>query len=93
MSPITHSNFKRATKDFVAYQIVLKSHFGRLQAVTTTQPYQHLTTPQIIQAILRRHGIPAHLMSFRLRRQYPVHAWRFQYQMTDLAYVQMLMQK
>ncbi|WP_413185571.1 type VI secretion system Vgr family protein [Paraburkholderia sacchari] len=83
----------KTTKDFVAHEIVLKSHFGRLAAVTTTQPYQHLTTPQIIAAILRRHGIPDHLVAFRLRRQYPVHAWRFQYGMNDLAYVQMLCQK
>ncbi|WP_083654891.1 type VI secretion system tip protein VgrG [Burkholderia sp. SRS-W-2-2016] len=83
----------QTTKDFVAYEIVLKSHFGRLEAVTNTRPYQHQTTPQIIQAILRRHGIPDHLIALRLRRPYPVHAWRFQYQMNDLAYVQMLMQK
>ncbi|MEM5310145.1 type VI secretion system tip protein VgrG [Paraburkholderia sp. JHI869] len=83
----------QTTQHFVAYEIVLKSHFGRLAAVTNTQPYQHLTTPQIIAAILRRHGIPDHLIAFRLRRQFPVHAWRFQYGMTDLAYVQMLCQK
>ncbi|WP_429473319.1 type VI secretion system Vgr family protein [Paraburkholderia sp. WSM4175] len=83
----------QTAKDFTKYAITLRSHFGRLAAVTTTQPYQHLTTPQIIQAVLGRHGIPAHLMAVRLRRQYPVHAWRFQYQVNDLAYVQMLMQK
>jgi type VI secretion system secreted protein VgrG len=83
----------QTTKDYVRYEIVLKSHFGRLQAVTNTQVYQHLTTPQIIETILRRHGIKGHQLSFRLRGQYPVHPWRFQHQMTDLAYVQMLMQK
>ncbi|WP_429473386.1 type VI secretion system Vgr family protein [Paraburkholderia sp. WSM4175] len=83
----------QTTKDFTKYAITLRSHFGRLAAVTTTHPYQHLTTPQIIQAILRRHGIPDHLVAFRLRRQYPVHLWRFQYQVNDLAYVQTLMQK
>ena len=83
----------QTTKDYVRYEIVLKSHFGRLQAVTNTQVYQHLTTPQIIETILRRHGIKGHQLSLRLRGQYPVHPWRFQHQMTDLAYVQMLMQK
>jgi type VI secretion system secreted protein VgrG len=83
----------QTTKDYVRYEIVLKSHFGRLQAVTNTQPYLHLTTPQIIQTILRRHGIHGHQMSFRLRRQYPVLAWRFQHQMTDFDYVHMLMEK
>jgi type VI secretion system secreted protein VgrG len=83
----------QTTKDFTRHRVVLKSHFGRLQAVTNSQPYQHLTTPQIIQTILRRHGIQEHQMLLRLRRQYPVHSWRYQYQMTDMAYVQMLMQK
>ncbi len=83
----------QTTKDYVRYEIVLKSHFGRLAAVTTTQTYQHVTVPQILMAVLRRHGLRDHQVSFRLRRQYPVHAWRFQHQMTDLAYVQMLMQK
>ncbi|QBQ97656.1 type VI secretion system Vgr family protein [Paraburkholderia pallida] len=81
------------THDFTKHQFVLKSHFGRLAAVTTTQTYQHQSAPDIIRAVLRRHGIPDHLISFRLRRKYPMHAWRFQHQMTDLAYVQMLMQK
>jgi type VI secretion system secreted protein VgrG len=83
----------QSTKDYMKYEVVLKSHFGRLQAVTNTEPYQHLTTPRIIEKVLRRHGIPDHLMAFRLRRQYPVHLWRFQYQMTDFDYVHMLMEK
>jgi type VI secretion system secreted protein VgrG len=83
----------QTTKDFTKYEIVLKSHFGRLQAVKNTQPYQHLTTPQIIQTIVRRHGIQDHQVSFRLRGRYPVHLWRFQHQMTDFDYVHMLMEK
>ncbi|CAD6526926.1 hypothetical protein LMG27952_01973 [Paraburkholderia hiiakae] len=81
------------TNDFTMHQFVLKSHFGRLAAVTTTEVYQHRTTPEIIMAVLRRHGIKDHQVSFQLRRQYPVHLWHFQHQTTDLAYVQMLMQK
>jgi type VI secretion system secreted protein VgrG len=81
------------TKDYVRYEIVLKSHFGRLQAVTNTEVYQHLTIPQIIQKILRRHGIQDHQVSFRLRGQYPVLLWRFQHQMTDFDYVHMLLEK
>jgi type VI secretion system secreted protein VgrG len=83
----------QTTEDFTEYEIVLKSHFGRLQRVTNTQTFQHLTTPQIIQQILRSHGIRDHLMSFRLRGQYPIRKWRFQHQMTDFDYVHMLMEK
>jgi type VI secretion system secreted protein VgrG len=83
----------KTTKDFTEYEFILKSHFARLQAVTNTQPYQHLTIPQIIQKILRRHGIPDHLVSFRLRGNYLKVLWRFQHQMTDFDYVHMLMEK
>lgn len=81
------------TKDYVKYRVVLKSHIGRLRGMTNSQTFQHLTTPQIIRKILLSHGIKDHQMAFRLRRQYPTHLWRFQHQMTDFNYIQMLMQK
>jgi type VI secretion system secreted protein VgrG len=83
----------QTTKDFRKYEIVLKSHIGRLAAVHNTQIYQHQTTPEIMAAILRRHGLREHQFSFRLRKQYPKHLFRFQYKIDDLAYLQMLMQK
>ncbi|KVT96156.1 type IV secretion protein Rhs [Burkholderia ubonensis] len=83
----------QTTHDFTKYEVVLKSHFARLEAVTTNRIYQHQTTPQIIEAVLRSHGLEGHQFAFRLRRQYPQHLFRFQYQLDDLSYVQMLMQK
>ncbi|TGR95129.1 type VI secretion system tip protein VgrG, partial [bacterium M00.F.Ca.ET.191.01.1.1] len=83
----------QTSRDCTRYEIVIKSHFGRLAATTNTQIYQHQTTPAIIAAVLRRHGLREHQFSFRLRRQYPKHLFRFQYRIDDLAYVQMLMQK
>ncbi|OYD65254.1 UNVERIFIED_ORG: type VI secretion system secreted protein VgrG [Burkholderia sp. CF145] len=83
----------KATKDFIRYEVIVRSHFARLDSVTTSQIYQHQTTPQIIEAVLRRHGLKGHQFAFRLRRAYPQHLFRFQYRMNDLAFVQMLMQK
>ncbi|GAB7534797.1 type VI secretion system Vgr family protein [Burkholderia sp. 3C] len=83
----------QTTKDFTKYEIVLKSHFARLAAVTTSRIYQHQTTPQIIEAVLRSHGLEGFQFAFRLRREYPKHLFRFQYKIDDLSYVQMLMQK
>jgi len=76
----------QTTKDFVKYEVVLKSHLARLQSVTNTQSFQHLTTPQILMKLLRNHDIPDHLISFRLRSEYKTHLWRLQHQMTDLDY-------
>ncbi|KVD57139.1 type IV secretion protein Rhs [Burkholderia ubonensis] len=83
----------QTTRDFTKYEIVLKSHFARLEAVTTSRIYQHQSTPQIIEAVLRSHGLEGHQFAFRLRRAYPQHLFRFQYKTDDLSYVQMLMQK
>ncbi|WP_321951039.1 type VI secretion system Vgr family protein [Paraburkholderia bannensis] len=83
----------QTTKDFTRCQVVLKSHFARLKAVTNTGTYQHQSTPDILAAIMRRHGLRDHQFRFRLRRQYPRHLFRMQYRMTDMAYAQMLMQK
>ncbi|SAL70813.1 Rhs element Vgr protein [Caballeronia peredens] len=83
----------KTTNDFVSYQIVLKSHLARLQGIRTTKIYQHQTIPQILEAILVRHGLKPHQYIFRLRGQYPQTLFRFQYAQDDLAYLQMLMQK
>ncbi|MBN3759470.1 type VI secretion system Vgr family protein [Burkholderia sp. Ac-20365] len=83
----------KTTKDFTAYEVVVKSHFARLGAVVTSQIYQHQTTPEIVEAVLRRHGLKGHQFVFRLRRTYPQHLFRFQYRMSDLDFVQMMMQK
>jgi len=83
----------QTTKDFTKVEIIVKSHLGRLSAVTNTQIYQHQTTPDIIATVMRRHGIKDHQMSFRLRKQYLKHLFHFQYKIDDLAYIQMLMQK
>ncbi|MGY4730166.1 type VI secretion system Vgr family protein [Burkholderia pyrrocinia] len=83
----------QTTHDFTKYEVVLKSHFARLAAVATSRVYQHQSTPQIIEAVLRSHGLEGHQFAFRLRREYPQHLFRFQYKIDDLSYVQMLMQK
>lgn len=83
----------QTTKDFVKYEVVLKSHLGRLAAVTNSQIYQHQSTPEILEALMGRHALRPEQYAFRLRRKYPTHLFRFQYRMTDLAYAQMLMQR
>ncbi|ANB77395.1 type IV secretion protein Rhs [Paraburkholderia phytofirmans OLGA172] len=90
---ITRFSKTKKTKDFSRYEIVVEAHLARLNMTRASRIYQHQTAPQIIEAILRRHGFEGHQFTFRLRRQYPQHAFRMQYQTADLAYVRMLMQK
>lgn len=83
----------RRSRDFIAYEIVLRPLVARLELTQASRIYQQKTAPQIIEAILRRHGLEGHQFAFRTRRQYPEHKFRLQYQMTDWDYVRLLMRQ
>lgn len=90
---ILHFSKTRQTHDFCGYEIVVEPLIARLRLTRASRIYQHKTAPQIIEAILRRHGLKGHQFAFRLRRKYPQHRFRFQYQMSDWAYLRLLMEQ
>ncbi|WP_175948453.1 type VI secretion system Vgr family protein [Burkholderia pyrrocinia] len=90
---ITRFSKTKTTKDFSSYRFVVEAHIARLNITRTSRIYQHQTGPQIIEAILRRHGFKGHQFVFRLRRQYPQHKFRFQYQIADWPYIHVLMEQ
>ncbi|WP_301288212.1 type VI secretion system Vgr family protein [Ralstonia chuxiongensis] len=91
---ITGFSKLKATADFTAYQIVVEAHVARLRIVRNTRIFQHKTGPEIIEAILRRHGFKGHQFRFKLRREtYRTHAFRFQYNCSDWDYIKILMQR
>ncbi len=84
--------FKRVkkTKDFFRYTIVIEPQITRLRLLHATRVFQHQSGPQIIESILLRDTFMDHQFDFRLRREYPVHAFRFQYQMSDYDYIRLI---
>nr|WP_174772082.1 type VI secretion system Vgr family protein [Paraburkholderia sp. SG-MS1] len=90
---ITRFSRTKTTKDFSGYRIVVEPHIARLRLTRASRIYQQQSGPQIIEAILRRHGFTGNQFVFRLRRQHPQYPFRFQYQISDLSYIQILMQK
>lgn len=90
---ITAFSRVKASADFTAYRIVVEAHIARLALARATRIYQRQTAPQIIEAILRRHGFKAHQFRFQLRREYITHPFRFQYQQSDLDYIRLLMEQ
>ncbi|WP_454757443.1 type VI secretion system Vgr family protein [Cupriavidus campinensis] len=90
---ITRFSKTAQTPDFHAYEMVVEPLVARLRLTRSTRIYQHQTAPEIIEAILRRHELVGHQFSFRLRRQYPQHAFRFQYQMSDWETIRLLMEQ
>ena len=90
---VTRFSKLKATADFSSYRIVVEAHIARLGLTPASRIYQHQSAPQIIDAILRRHGFKGHQFQFRLRREYPQHAFRFQHQMADWPYIRLLMEQ
>jgi type VI secretion system secreted protein VgrG len=90
---ITSFSRTKTTKDFTSYRIVVEAHIARLRLTRTSRIYQQQSAPQIIEAILRRHDFKGHQFSFKLRRKYPQHAFRFQYQIADWPYIHVLMEQ
>lgn len=89
---ITRFSHTKTTKDLGSYEIVIEPHIGCLTP-RTTQTYQNKSAPGIIESILRRNGLKGHHFRFTLRRQYPEHKFRFQYQLGDWNYINILMQQ
>jgi type VI secretion system secreted protein VgrG len=90
---ITRFSRTKTTRDFTGYRIVVEAHIARLRLTRASRIYQQQTAPQIIESILRRHGLTGNQFIFKLRRNYPQHPFRMQYQVSDLSYIQILMQK
>jgi type VI secretion system secreted protein VgrG len=86
------TQFKRIkkTKDFFRYTIVVASQMKRLSLLHRCRVYQHQSGPQIIESILLNDKFMDHQFEFKLRREYPVHDFRLQYQMSDLDYIRLL---
>jgi type VI secretion system secreted protein VgrG len=85
-------SFKRIkkTKDYYRYTIVVVSQMDRLDLLHRCRVFQHQSGPKIIESILLNDKFMDHQFVFRLRREYPVHAFRLQYQMSDLAYIRLI---
>ena len=81
---ITHFNQRKQTADFHSYEFVIEPLVARLRLTHASRVFQHQTAPQIIAAILRRHGFTGDNFKFRTRRQFPQHAFRLQYQQSAL---------
>ncbi len=83
----------RQTRDFCAYEMELRPKVALLTLTKASRVYQRKTAPQIIEAILRRHCLEGHQFAFKIRRQYPEHPFRLQYQMSDWDYIRLLMEQ
>jgi type VI secretion system secreted protein VgrG len=89
---VKHFTHTKTTQGISSYEIVIEAHIGCLNP-RTTRTYQHKNVQEIIEEILLRNELMGHQFVFKLRRVYPRHAFRFQYQTGDWRFIQILMQQ
>ncbi|HKT64158.1 MAG TPA: type VI secretion system tip protein VgrG [Burkholderia sp.] len=82
------------SRDERTYRIVIRQHFAVADGPSNCATYQNLASWEIIKEVLERYDL-RHLLrvEFKLRREHPKHAFRFQYNMGDWQYVRLEMEQ
>ncbi|GAB7524487.1 type VI secretion system Vgr family protein [Paraburkholderia sp. 2C] len=82
------------SRDGCMYRAVIRQRLALLDGPSNCVTYQRMTSWEIIKAILERHEIRFWMqVELRLRHEHPRHAFRFQYNMGDWAYVRLEMEQ
>ncbi len=82
------------SRDGHTYRVVIRQHLAVLDGPSNCATYQGLASWQIIKEVLDRHDLrPWMQVDFRLRREHPKHAFRFQYNLGDWAYIRLEMEQ
>jgi len=86
-------SFRRlsTSADETTYQLTLVPRIALLQFTRQSAIYQNVTVPELVEQILRSHGLEGPDFAFRLARDYPVRELITQWQETDLAFVQRIL--
>lgn len=90
---VTRFTRTRKTRDFTAYRLIVESTLARLNLTQATRIYQDMSAPEIVIAILERHQFLPHQYSLKLRKSFPKLAFHMQYQMSDWAFLHLVMQQ
>ncbi|SEM85949.1 Rhs element Vgr protein [Pseudomonas sp. ok272] len=72
------------------YHLSLVPRLAYLSGQIDQRIFQGLSVPQIIEQVLKRHGILGDAFALRLARKYPVREYCVQYAESDLAFIQRL---
>lgn len=86
-------SFRRlsTSADETTYQLTLVPRIALLQFTRQSAIYQNVSVPELVEQILRRHGLEGPDFEFRLTREYPVRELITQWQETDLVFVQRIL--
>ncbi|WP_312241238.1 contractile injection system protein, VgrG/Pvc8 family [Pantoea sp.] len=87
------TGFKRlsANPDRSHYGITLESRLSLLSRSRRCALYQRLSVPEVVEQVLRSHGLEGPDFDFMLKRAYPARELITQWQETDLQFIQRIL--
>ncbi len=88
---ITRLEWLSANADQSHYQVVLGSRLALLEHTRQCRLFQNRSVPEVVEQVLRGHGLEGPDFEFRLERTYPARELITQWRETDLEFIQRIL--
>ncbi|HHQ6111144.1 TPA: type VI secretion system Vgr family protein, partial [Enterobacter hormaechei subsp. steigerwaltii] len=88
---ITRLEWLSTTADQSHYRVELSSRLALLSRTRQCRIFQHQAVPEVVEQVLRQHGLEGPDFEFRLERSYPARELITQWQETDLQFIQRIL--
>ena len=88
---ITRLEWLSITADQSHYRVELSSRLALLSRTRQCRIFQHQAVPEVVEQVLRQHGLEGPDFEFRLERSYPARELITQWRETDLQFIQRIL--
>ncbi|MCK2067953.1 type VI secretion system Vgr family protein [Enterobacter hormaechei] len=88
---ITRLEWLSTTADQSHYRVELSSRLALLSRTRQYRIFQHQAVPEVVEQVLRQHGLEGPDFEFRLDRSYPARELITQWRETDLQFIQRIL--
>ncbi|EKK3958905.1 type VI secretion system tip protein VgrG [Salmonella enterica] len=88
---VTRLEWLSTTRDQSLYRLTLSSRLALLGYTRQCAVYQNQSVPEVVEQVLRKHGLEGPDFEFRLERTYPPRELITQWRETDLEFIQRIL--
>ncbi|TBN93431.1 type VI secretion system tip protein VgrG [Salmonella enterica subsp. salamae serovar 13,22:z:-] len=88
---VTCLEWLSTSKDQSHYRLILSSRLALLEYTRQCAVFQNQSVPEVVEQVLRQHGLEGADFEFRLERAYPPREIITQWQETDLQFIQRIL--
>ncbi|HFV5455541.1 TPA: type VI secretion system Vgr family protein, partial [Escherichia coli] len=88
---VTRLEWLSTSKDQSHYRLTLSSRLALLEYTRQCAVFQNHSVPEVVEQVLRKHGLEGADFEFRLERAYPSREIITQWQETDLQFIQRIL--